>query len=102
VGATCIPSRGASREATSPLVANPRATSTSRKRVVRRAYDGTSGGEWLSKNCALADGIGTKELADREPQGDVPTGAGKISHLSPVAAVDVPSLRTTQWAAGFG
>lgn len=62
VGATCIPSRGASREATSSHVANASATRVSRKRVVRQAYDGTSSGNCSAKILRGQAGLGQKNL----------------------------------------
>ena len=55
----------------------------------------------LSKNFAWASGIGTKELPDGEQQGDMLAHTGKISHLSRLAAMDAPSLLTTERTAGF-
>src|SRR5260370_25597160 len=45
-----------------PLVANPRATSASRKRVVRRAYDGTSSGNCSAKMVREQAALGQKNL----------------------------------------
>ncbi|GAC1566132.1 MAG: hypothetical protein NVS2B2_38530 [Ktedonobacteraceae bacterium] len=42
----------------------------------------------LGKNRAQAVGIGAKELANREPQSDVPTDTGQIGNTSRVATMD--------------
>jgi len=103
VGAeTIIPSFGANRSLTWALVAKPRATRASRKRLVLRAYDCTSGGELLGKNGTPTGRMRAKELSYRQQQGQVPTSTRKIGDATCVVTMDAPRLLSTHWTTHLG